>query len=435
MNEINLLHLGDIHFEYIDNDETSVDMKDLLFPKSLNKLLPEKSFQSMIKTLMKEIQKSPSAIMMSGDLSTYGLIESYKKCLAFLKERIPNDFFNDASFQRLFIVPGNHDVARENFSETSLFPKFEPIIEALKEKDFPVIPFPKVNIKELKDASSGTIKIITINSCLGCGERRYYPEKIRDTISNLLKSNKEDKDNLRELCFENLDTPIITEEDIEIIFQSIESVNEKCLPIILTHHNLLPQKRPRIAMYTELINSGYIREKLLMLNRPILYLHGHIHDDPVEIIQSTKYKSSRIICISAPLLFPNKIFNSSKCGFNKIKIIFDHEGLPIGCELTHYRIIEGIETKSKEKIKFWDPSDTIAYATPIERAILNSINKNIIYFGELKNNFLSCNDENLSVEQIEKYLVRLNWLGLVGYDEEENKSTPQLSRIVRKVVP
>lgn len=116
-------------------------------------------------------------------------------------------------------------------------------------------------------------------------------------------------------------------------------------------------------------------------------------------------------------------------------MIFDHEGLPIGCELTHYRIIEGIETKSKEKIKFWDPSDTIAYATPIERTILNSIKKNIIYFGELKDNFLSYNDENLSVEEIEKYLVRLNWLGLVGYDEEENKSTPQLSRIVRKVVP
>ena len=376
---ITLLHIGDIHYDYIDKDDRPIDGKDLQFPESLDEILPEESYQVIINSFMHEIEEAPLAILLSGDLSTRGKIESYKDCLHFLRKRIRPDYFNSAPFQKLFIVPGNHDIDRGKISEQSLYLKFKPIQEALEEKSFPEIPVPDLKTEKLCQDLACNILVISINSCIGCGERRYYPEKIRDAISKSLDCNEEDKDDeeLMELCYEVIDTPVIKDEDVDKMIHCIQSYGEDLLPIILTHHNLLPQKRPRIAMYTELLNSGDIRERLLMLNRPIIYLHGHLHDDPIEIIQSPRHEKAKIICISAPLLFPNTKDETKKFGFNKIKIICGEYGIPIGCKITYHRPIEVNVDKKEERIRFRDPPDTIALATQEEKDILCCINEDM----------------------------------------------------------
>ena len=427
MKEIDLLQIGDIHYDNIDTLERQVDNKDKQFPQKFDSFFPRKSYETIIIELMEEIEHSPLAILISGDLSTYGEIQGYKDCLAFLKERIPPNFFRSEPFHKLFIVPGNHDIDRELFSEESFLPKFKPLHDALEEKKFPEIPISKVKIEEI---NKGNILMISINSCIGCCERRYYPDEIKNALTKLLDEKKEDVE-LMELCYEKIDTPLISTEDVESVIRKIKSYgdNNKYLPIILTHHNLLPQKRPRIAMYTELINSGYVRERLLMLNRPIIYLHGHIHDDAIEIITSSKYETSKIICISAPLLFPNKIFESMKCGFNKIKIIYGSHETPIGCEITYYRMNAGIMEIDKQRIRFWDPPNTKALIAKDEKTVLISIGEET-YLGDLKEE-VNRNGNNFSNEEIEKIVDRLSWLGLVEYSQ---KSNPIPMRITKKVV-
>jgi hypothetical protein len=249
-----LPHIGDIHYDYIDTDDRPVDGKDLQFPEHLIETLPEKTYQTIIKSLMHEIEEPPLAILFSGDLATYGIIESYKDCLHFLKYRIHADFFDGKPFQKLFIVPGNHDIDRGKISERSLYHKFQPIQEALEEKDFPEIPVPDLKIEKLHQDSSCGVLMISINSCVGCGERRYYPEKIRDAISKSLDCNEEEKDDeeLMELCYEMIDTPVINNKDIDEMVQHIQSQDETLLPIILTHHNLLPQNTFMVIFMTTL---------------------------------------------------------------------------------------------------------------------------------------------------------------------------------------
>ena len=382
---------------------------------------------------MYEIEEPPLAILLSGDLSTYGKIDGYKDCLRFLKKRIPANFFDSEPFQKLFIVPGNHDIDRKKVSDDSLYCKFKPIQESLEEEKFPEVPVPDLKTEKLCQDPSCSVLVISINSCIGCGERRYYPEKIRDAISKSLDCNEEEKDDeeLMELCYEMIDTPVIKNEDIDEMVQHIQSQDENLLPIILTHHNLLPQKRPRIAMYTELLNSGYIRERLLMLNRPIIYLHGHLHDDPIEIIQSPRYEKAKIICISAPLLFPNTKDKTKKFGFNKIKIICGEHGIPIGCKITYHRPTEANMDKKEERIRFLDPPSTIALATPEEKNILCCINEEI-YLSDLQDKVNKKYGANLSIGKIEESIDRLSWLGLVEYKIRDG---PIPMRLVRKVVP
>jgi len=427
LKEITLLHIGDIHFQFIDKNDGQIDKKDERFPERLNKILPRKNYQNVIKVLRKEIDNSPSAILMSGDLSTYGEMESYINCLEFIKKNMQMDFLKSKLPPRFFIVPGNHDIDRKiEFDE-----RFQTINNALNEMKFPKIPYPKAIIKELKEDSS-TILVITMNSCIGCGEIRYYPIEIREAISKSIDLTCEER---KVLCFDKIDTPIFTEDDIDEVIDHIKSAKDEYVPIILTHHNLLPQKKPRIAMYTELINSGHFRERLFGLNRPIIYLHGHVHDNPVEIIQSTKYKYAKIICISAPLLFPNTEYKAQNFGFNKIKIVFNSYGYPLGCVINYYRVNEGIDKKEEERIRFNYPPDSLRLATKNDIMIFNSIykEKEDVHLTHLKSTTKKENGDCFSTDEIEESVDRLDWLGLVNYNHQKN--VPNYMRIIKKVIP
>ena len=440
MKECTLLHMGDIHYPDIDKDKCPVDLKDPQFPERLEGIFTKKSYSIILQELLEEVhkdEKSPIAILISGDLTTYGDMEIYQNCLSSMKKRIPGEFCKKAKPQRLFIVPGNHDIDRTLFSESSLAPKFEPIIKALKANGFPEIPFPTVKMEELSVNSSGELFIISINSCWGCGERRHYPERIKDALSKLFDypEEKDAKEEIMKLCYENIDTPIFSDEDINKVVKSIESIDGHCLPVIITHHNLLPQRAPRVAIYTELINSGHMRERLLQLDRPIIYLHGHIHDDPIEIIRSPRYKNSCLICISAPLLMPNKRYQSPKSGFNKIRIIYEDQGTPIGCEITLFRLADAGDKvdKKTERVSFLDPAHSEPFADVNDKKILNFIPSKEIYLKDLKTEIEKNEGESFEIAEIEKRIDALSWLGLVEYTRR-NEKTIEI-RKVRRLIP
>ncbi len=103
----------------------------------------------------------------------------------------------------------------------------------------------------------------------------------------------------------------------------------RLISIVLSHHNLLPQAIPRVALYAELLNAGVARSRLLGLHKTILYCHGHIHDDPIEVLTDPQNPGSQVILISAPTL---------SRGFNTITTEFGRKGFPLGCIITAHRL-------------------------------------------------------------------------------------------------
>lgn len=414
-----LLHIGDIHYNCRNTDLSSIDDKDEGFPDKLKNIAKEKPYQIILEDLQKEISKLPEVIMISGDLSTLGEIDGYRECLDFFKERIPTIYFE--SKDKLFLAPGNHDVDRRRVDERTLEPKFDPILNALKEKHFPLIPVSQNIISEIK-GNPGNLIIILINSCLGCGEKRYYPEDIAKKIFELNKD------------YEDIDTPIFQIDDIKSLIDFIKDRDKNSyLPIILTHHNLLTMRKVRVAMYTELINSGYLRDQLLSLDRPILYLHGHIHDNPIEIIQSASHKKSKIVCISAPLLLPLRKNKDTKFGFNKIKIVFNDNKKPLGCEIDLFEYENGQTKTSKKRIKFLSSPYTKSQATAKGINVLKLIKENNNkYLYELMKIYNENLSERINLNELNNVVDELDWLGFVNY----NKDGEDLEMgVVESVVP
>jgi hypothetical protein len=60
-----------------------------------------------------------------------------------------------------------------------------------------------------------------------------------------------------------------------------------------------------------------------------LYLHGHIHSDPVEVVAQAAPDKGQLISISAP---------EFRDGFNQIDVIFANDGTPLGCVVKRYRV-------------------------------------------------------------------------------------------------
>jgi hypothetical protein len=396
-------------------------------------VLPKPIIQTILKDLIKELNQDPKGIFICGDLTTYGDLSVYNDCLTFLKNRILLTFFKNKSDTKIFIVPGNHDIDRNLVKESSLDPKFIPISTALSNNGFPNIPHPHIIVECYPKKSKNKILVLAVNSCLGCGEKIYYPAGIKNELSKLIDYKKKGKKEeiFKDIRFDTLDSPLIQTEDIEKIVESIKSCNN-CLPIIITHHNLLPQRTPRIDIYTELINSGYLRNSLLELNRPILFLHGHVHDDPIEIIQSCKNKDARIICISSPLLFPSLKYTKSKIGFNKIRIVFGKYNTPIGCEVSLFRLDKVDHWKSEViRIPLRNPQRSIVFADDESKKILRLI-ENQLYVADLIEKYKKKYNNSISNKNLTDCLDQLNWLGYIEY--EPNDASLESGNITR-VIP
>jgi hypothetical protein len=110
--------------------------------------------------------------------------------------------------------------------------------------------------------------------------------------------------------------------------ESVQRLAPNVVPVVLSHHNLLPQAILRIAIYTEVMNAGRVRSRFSGFRNTVLYCHGHIHDDPVEVIQTPDNHEARIVAISAPELAR---------GFNVIQLEYGEQGTPLGCKVIRFK--------------------------------------------------------------------------------------------------
>jgi hypothetical protein len=182
------------------------------------------------------------------------------------------------------------------------FKSFQEIVTAAGFSAFPVEEMDRVDLGE---SNKGVARLWLANSCVGCGEVRLLPDflaaAVNGHVAALGGADLELEGEVRRALYEDIDTPIVDEEAIDKFVTETRNDNEKRIAVLCAHHNLLPHSRPRVSVYGEMLNAGYLRRKLLDLPRPVVYLHGHIHADTVEIIKSPDSPAGQIICVGAPL--------------------------------------------------------------------------------------------------------------------------------------
>lgn len=388
---ISFLQLGDIHYPELIKARPLADLKD----KGLSEDMISAISSSRIAEVMRGVNQvrrdevNLVAVVLSGDLTTIGDVDGYRDCLTFLHNALQ---LADSSYwkdRRLLVVPGNHDISRSTIKiGQSLLTKFEPLLQQWEaifgSREFLTVDAPvpiDLAVGNL-DASSPSIRFLPLNTCLLCGEYRAFPDEIRKTVADSLDKLKTEipHEDFEKLLSEQIDCPAVSRDHVSQLGKHVAAGAHNSISVAVGHHPLFAQPMPRLAGYSELLNAGYVRETMLETRRNVIYLHGHIHQDPVLLVTSPLKGLHRIIHISAPAL---------EDGFNLIRIFFSSEtGQPLGLELNQHRFGDHLGLIERDPIRlclvehdsFWNEADD-----PWMTYILEKLNspKYVLRFNDL----------------------------------------------------
>lgn len=407
-NRISLLQVGDIHFPENKNKKI-VDYKDTDVPLPfIDKIVPT-VFPIILRKVHQLLTNNKfHGVMFCGDFTSGGVLEGYKECLSYLKDNILSS--GGFSENQIHAVPGNHDIDRELCDPTGKDneTKFATLRDAWREIGFPVLSY---RSPVIQNSINNKVSIYSMNSCIGCGVVRNYPEEISEVIVRKVNKLYEDKDitkeRFHELKAEILDTPAFLQDELSHVQTEIQTLSSETLPIILAHHNILPQFTPRVSVYGELLNAGVFRDSLIRKSENILYCHGHIHEDPVEII-STPEQDHKIICVSAPELIK---------GFNVIHIEYSSQNIPLGCHVEKYRINRGDVDCEQLQIHFYGPDRLHDICGQEAVDVARCLTKVPL----LVKNIYSSLNKRITQKNIARYLSDIEWFRIVRINNKERE--------------
>lgn len=317
---IRLLQIGDVHLPSASFSERAIDQKDRTFSVELRNVISRQPIKSVFKRIYRMCEAGEvDGVLLMGDLTDVGKLDGYKAGLAYITNALQLGEGRQHAAMFCGIVPGNHDIDRALAKRPSLVEKFKPLNAALVKAG--LNPLPVVDsIVNCVGSSDASCAVIRMNSCWGCGAAEYIPAEFRDSIGSAIEAAIEGGDPkiLGAYYDRQFDTPAFSDKSITHLVDVTRSLPPEKQLIVVAHHNLLPQRLPRLAPYTELVNSGAVRASLMEARRPILYLHGHIHTDPIEVLSVPG--GDALVCVSAP---------AAKDGFNVIEIVFTRSGNPL----------------------------------------------------------------------------------------------------------
>jgi 3',5'-cyclic AMP phosphodiesterase CpdA len=330
---LRIVQCGDIHHGKKFDTSKAIDDGDSSLSANFKQTMYADKLQDCLRELSQLVGKEPcDAMLFMGDIVDKGKKELYQD---FLKQTLSAFVAIEGMPAKMLVLPGNHDIKREDaLLPQGMVLKFKHIVDAVSELKIQPIANDLVTAIDLPNFDKACA-ILGINSCIGCGETRSMPDKLRTQVSDLItaqlkKASDEIKraggivpdpakqteyDDLLKSYYETLDTPSCSDAALDDIRIKIHELADSSIAILAAHHNLLPQSLPRVAPYSELVNGGKIRGLLLSFDRPILYLHGHTHTDPIEIVRQADKPNSLLITISAPEL---------RQGFNVIEVLFSN---------------------------------------------------------------------------------------------------------------
>ena len=325
---IRLVQIGDLHLPTAALARRNVDHKDKAFSIELRNIISSVPVKVVFRQIYRLLTNgSYHAVLLMGDLTDVGSIEYYQKSVAFIANSLQLGAGRHNEDVLVGIVPGNHDINRELAKEPGLGTKFAQLNEALHRHKLPLMPVER-SIETSIETNGAAASLILMNSCWGCGAIEYIPAEFRASIAGAIENdlNKGDESLLRTYYDRQFDTPAFSNQCISDLVHTTKEAHESRLLIVAAHHNLLPQRLARLAPYTELVNSGALRASLLEAGRPVLYLHGHIHEDPIEVVSFPG--GDNLVCVSAP---------AAENGFNIVEVVFTRSGAPLACQVTPWR--------------------------------------------------------------------------------------------------
>jgi Icc-related predicted phosphoesterase len=339
---LRVLQIGDVHLPSGVNAQPFVDVKDLTFPSGLASLIATNPLKRVFKRVFALLESGQvDAILFMGDLTDYGDIDAYAACCRYIASALQIGSSRRFANIPVGFVPGNHDIDRRLAKQPGATTKFAPLGAALTAVGLPDLPV--LQPKVLTVGGLGPkANVFLMNSCWGCGDEARIPERFRAPIATAIETviaGASGDSAIKDYYDRQLDTPALSEEAIAELMQGVHDAPSNVLSVIVAHHNLLPQRLPRLAPYTELVNGGALRASLGELGKPVLYLHGHIHEDPIEILRSPG--GAPIISISAPKL---------SAGFNVIDLIYSPQTLPLACHVTPLRFDQSGILKERPRI-------------------------------------------------------------------------------------
>ena len=338
---IKILQIGDIHFPSSSQSITDIDDHGKGFPQDIRAMVCQPLLERSFKNIYRLIESSEiDCVLFMGDFTDRGDKEGLKHCCEYITNSLQIGCNGKYNTLPVGIVPGNHDINWNDVDKSDVYRKFCYFNCLLKDYGLPEIPINQYCKLPVKNGEINTT-IHLLNSCMGAGEMEQSGDdlwsKINETVKEKLINNgaeiTED-----DYYGRQLDIPALCTSTMNDMFESIQGNDNLRATIITAHHNLLPQRTTRLSPYAELVNSGALRGTLMEQEQPSIYLHGHIHQDPIEIIRLPK--GYPLITISAPEL---------STGFNVIEIIFTSYNKPLACRIQPYRFDQSGHMKKEAK--------------------------------------------------------------------------------------
>jgi hypothetical protein len=405
LNSINIIHIGDVH--YPENEDLTVGKYgDSSFPQGVKAEILPNPLTQVLREIKQITEDNYCSLLISGDITTKNNTEEYSSFIERLNQLLQLE--TDWDVNRIHVVPGNHDLARNEspLDIIDIQEKFVDYVNIWKSIGLDVLCTKGIRSSEFIE-NNCKVKIFSINSCIGCGENRYLKDRLNDKLLPLIDEFIKglNEDDAKKILFEDLDTPAFYEKDILDLSKEIESLDRRVLPIVLTHHNILPQSQPKVSLYGELMNGGALRSRLEKIDRPIIICHGHIHFQAMECVCNIAGENGNIISIASPKL---------KNGFNLIKIHYTKSRYPLGCEIIPYKFEAELTIDKSKSINL-----------PLQKCINGSeyLRKNTVnLFNLLGSNYLRYDEVyKIFIDKHRKvmrntfsdYLRELYWLDMV----------------------
>ncbi len=429
MQTVRLLHLGDLHFSKDLPARLAADDRDPGISETLKQSTLHNSLRWVIRKAMELVgdDNQPSAVglLLSGDLTDRGAVDLYELALDYLRDSLllfdPNVWLP----AQVHVVPGNHDLIRAESLPASLassasgsLDKFAPFQAAWLARGYD--PLPIGDYRSSEPAQIGAnLSILSLNSCLWCGEIRRLPANLEPEFEPVLQfaGTTLEPRNVFRLQAEVIDSPAVSDDVVNRVCSWIAATPEKSLPIVLTHHNLIPQVVPHTRPYSELLNAGGLRSRLLRLQRPVVLCHGHIHEHAVESVSRPGGRPSLIVAVGAPPL---------EQGFNAVDVQFGEAGFPLGC------IVRQFKLRTDGSVDASEPGDEIR--VPLENTVnwekrgtadilslLPSIRADYERFSRVELR-LKRRRIRMDIVRVREALKEAEWLGLIRIRNREDET-------------
>jgi hypothetical protein len=402
-----------VHFDEA-RSVTAVDLQDGAMPRRVVDSAIVSPLQSVFRKL-RQIESSADGIAIVGDLSTKGDSGIYKECAEYLISNLQL-IESGRTIEQIHVVPGNHDVDHELVGQDDVLAKFVPLQTIWRELGVPAIAATEPRQSTISNDGSGAVAMFGLNSAIGSGEHCAPSTQIPGDVAAAIQDAKaelgESEDSFG-VNSELLDMPSFSEDDIAATCAKITELPPEVMPIVVAHHNLMPQAQPRIAPYTHVINGGLVRARLSACERPVLYLHGHIHERPVEVVRQCYPRQGELICVSAPLIIH---------GFNLIELFFTDAGLPVGCAVREFTVSSdgGVEEQGQARIPLLSQ---LANAGTLTKFIVTALTNHSPYrFTELLEEVRKSSKKPIENErELADALLEAEWLGLVTISERKRE--------------